>query len=183
MERAGDGFTGKLRQGRSVTEIRTSRLLLRRARPGDLTALHSILSDAEAMRYWSTLPHSDISQSRAWLEDMIAAPAGESDDFIIERDGEVIGKAGCWRLPEIGYILDRSAWGFGYATEALRAATAHVFAHHAIPEIVADVDPRNIASLALLAKIGFQEAGRAEHTMQVGGDWVDSIYLALKRPD
>jgi len=166
-----------------MTEIRTSRLLLRRARPGDLTALHSILSDAEAMRYWSTLPHTDISQTRAWLDDMIAAPAGESDDFIIERNGEVIGKAGCWRLPEIGYILHRSAWGFGYATEALRAATAHVFAGHAIPEIIADVDPRNAASLALLAKLGFQETGRAEHTMQIGGNWVDSIYLALKRPD
>ena len=166
-----------------MTEIRTRRLLLRRARPVDLGAMHSILSDAEAMRYWSTLPHAEIGQTRAWLDDMIAAPAAESDDFVIERDGEVIGKAGCWRLPEIGYILHRSAWGHGYATEALTAIVAHVFENHAIPEIIADVDPRNAASLALLAKLGFRETGRAKRTIQIGDDWFDSIYLALGRPN
>jgi len=165
-----------------MTEIRTKRLLLRRARAHDLDPMHAILSDADAMRYWATLPHTEIHQTRNWLDDMIAAPVAESDDFVIERDGEVIGKAGCWKLPEIGYILHPSAWGRGYATEALTAVVAHVFANHAIPEIIADVDPRNTASLAVLTKLGFRETGRAERTLQIGNDWFDSIYLVLKRP-
>ena len=166
-----------------MTEIRTKRLLLRRARPDDLGAMHAILSDAEAMRYWSTLPHAELGQTRIWLDSMTAAPVAESDDFVIERNGEVIGKAGCWKLPEIGYILHPSVWGRGYATEALTAVVAHVFANHAIPEIIADVDPRNPASLTVLTKLGFRETGRAERTIQIGDDWFDSIYLALKRPD
>jgi ribosomal-protein-alanine N-acetyltransferase len=165
----------------AMIEIRTRRLLLRRARADDFAALHAVFSDAEAMRYWSRPPHDDIAETRKWVDDMIGAPPGESDDFVIERDGEVIGKAGCWRLPEIGYILHPSAWGHGYATEAVAAVVAHVFATHPIPEIIADVDPRNSASLALLARIGFRETGRAERTMQIGGEWVDSVYLALRR--
>jgi RimJ/RimL family protein N-acetyltransferase len=162
--------------------IRTQRLLLRRARMDDLDAMHRILRDPAAMRYWSTLPHTDIEQTRAWLAAMIDASPEESDDFVIELDGRVIGKAGCWRLPEIGYILHPDQWGKGYAGEALGAAIAHVFASHAVVTIEADVDPRNAASLRLLNRLGFRETRRAERTMQIGDEWCDSVYLSLPRP-
>ena len=165
-----------------MTELRTHRLLLRRARRDDLDAIHAILGHPVAMRYWSTPPHETVDQSRDWLEAMIASPQTLSDDFVIEFDGRVVGKAGCWRLPEFGYILHPDVWGRGFAAEALRAIVAHVFAAHAIPEIVADVDPRNAASLAVLARLGFRETGRAERTMQIGTEWCDSIYLSLPRP-
>lgn len=162
-------------------EIRTARLLIRRARAADLAAIHAILGNAEAMRYWSTPPHDSIDQSRHWLDDMMATPPDVGDDYVIEHDGHVIGKAGCWRLPEIGYILHPSAWGRGFASEALAAIVARVFARHPVPEIVADVDPRNAASLRLLARLGFAETGRAERTIEVAGEWCDSVYLSLTR--
>jgi RimJ/RimL family protein N-acetyltransferase len=161
--------------------IVTSRLRLRRARMEDLPAIHAILRDPRAMLYWSTPPHATIDQSRAWLADMVAASSGETDDFVIEHEGRVIGKAGCWRLPEIGFILHPDFWGKGLAREALEAAIDHIFAHHAIEAIVADVDPRNAASLRLLGGLGFVETGRADRTILVGDDWCDSIYLARPR--
>jgi RimJ/RimL family protein N-acetyltransferase len=167
--------------GHDAAEIRTARLTMRRARPSDLDAIHAILSDAEAMRYWSTPPHREVAQSREWLEAMIAAGADGSDDYVIEHDGRVIGKAGCWRLPEIGYILHPSAWGRGLGHEALVAIIARIFAERPLAEIVADVDPRNCASLKLLAKLGFVETGRAQRTIEVGGAWCDSVFLSLKR--
>jgi ribosomal-protein-alanine N-acetyltransferase len=163
-------------------EIVTPRLRLRRARADDLDALHAILSHPLAMRYWSSLPHTKLSQTREWLGDMIASSPAESDDFIVEFDGQVIGKAGFWRLPAIGYILHPDYWGQGLATEALTAAIAHVFAAHPLPIIIADVDPRNAGSLALLAKLGFTETHRAQRTWQIGEEWCDSVYLALRRP-
>lgn len=162
-------------------EIVTPRLRLRRARMDDLPAIHAILSDSRAMLYWSTPPHATIDQSRAWLADMVAASSGETDDFVIEHEGRVIGKAGCWRLPEIGFILHPDFWGRGLAREALGAAIDHIFAHHAIAAIVADADPRNMASLGLLGSLGFVETGRAHRTILVGDDWCDSIYLARPR--
>ncbi|HLZ73669.1 GNAT family N-acetyltransferase [Phenylobacterium sp.] len=162
--------------------IETQRLRLRRARPDDLAALHAILSHPQAMRYWSSLPHNDIAQSREWLANMIASPSAESDDFIVELDGQVIGKAGCWRLPAVGYILHPDYWGRGLATEALAAAIAHVFANFEVPALTADVDPRNTGSLALLGKLGFHETHRAARTWRIGEEWCDSVYLALSRP-
>lgn len=161
--------------------IVTPRLKLRRARPGDLGALHAVLSHSDAMRYWSTAPHDDIEQTRAWLADMIAAQPSESDDFVIELEGRVIGKAGCWRIPEIGFILHPDVWGRGLAHEALVAVIAHAFAAFPIAGILADVDPRNAASLALLARLGFTETHRARRTFKIAGEWCDSVYLELPR--
>ena len=39
-----------------------------------------------------------VDESREWLESMIADPAHEREDYIVEHEGRVIGKAGCWRL-------------------------------------------------------------------------------------
>ena len=75
--------------------ITTARLSLRRFRAQDVAAFHLILSDPQAMRYWSTPPHRDVGETEAWIAKTIAAvAAGEADDFIAEHQGRVIGKAG-----------------------------------------------------------------------------------------
>jgi len=53
--------------------IRTARLSLRPADWRDLDAFHTILSDLRAMRYWSTLPHGTLEQSRNWLQAMMTS--------------------------------------------------------------------------------------------------------------
>lgn len=134
------------------------------------------------MRYWSTPAHASLEQTRAWLDGMIAAPEAEADDFVIEFGGRVVGKAGAWKLPEIGFILHPDLWGRGLAREALTAVIAHLFAGHPVGRLTAETDPRNGASLGLLASLGFVETGRASRTMQWGEEWCDSVYLALERP-
>ena len=165
-----------------MTELKTDRLLLRRARAEDLEPMHAVLSDPRAMRFWSSAPHVALAETREWLERMLAAPDSESDDFIVEHEGRVIGKAGCWRVPVIGFILHPLYWGRGFAAEALSAVIAHTFGRFPIPAITADVDPRNARSLELLKRLGFGETGRAERTYLIGEEWCDSIYLALPRP-
>jgi RimJ/RimL family protein N-acetyltransferase len=157
--------------------LATPRLVLRRARITDLSAMHAVLSNPQAMRYWATPPHETLDQTQAWIEAMIAADPAESDDFIVEHEGRAIGKAGLWRVPEIGFILSPDMWGRGFATEALAAIISRVFARFAMDAITADVDPRNAASLRVLEKAGFVETGRAPRTLQVGGEWCDSVYL------
>jgi RimJ/RimL family protein N-acetyltransferase len=147
----------------------------------DLDAIHRVLSDARAMRYWSTPPHATLAQSRAWLASMVEVPPGRNADFVIEHEGFVIGKAGCWRMPEIGFILHPDHWGRGLAREAVGAVVDHVFAEFDLPAITADVDPRNRASLALLDRLGFVETHRATRTIRVDDNWCDSIYLARTR--
>jgi ribosomal-protein-alanine N-acetyltransferase len=162
--------------------IRTERLLLRRARLDDVDAFHAIMRDPRAMRYWSTPPHASLEETRAWVTSMIDAPA-ESDDYVIELEGAAIGKAGCWRVPEIGYILHPDHWGKGYAREAMAAVVAQLFATREFDRIIADVDPRNTPSIGLLLRLGFTETHRAKGTWQVGDEPCDSVSFALRRPE
>lgn len=156
----------------------TPRLTLRPAALSDLGAVHRFLSDAEVMRYWSTAPHATLEESRTWLEKIISARPSSTAEFLVEHAGAVIGKVGLWRMPEVGYIFAREAWGKGFAHEAMTALIAHVEETFAPDFLTADVDPRNTASLRLLDRLGFHETGRANATWFVNGSWADSIYLA-----
>lgn len=162
--------------------LQTARLTLRRPAMADLAAFGEILTHPQAMRYWGTPPHETPEQTRKWMEDTVASSLTHaSDEFSVELAGQVIGKAGAWRMPEIGYILHPDHWGLGYAFEAMTAVINHLFDTHKAEKLTADVDPRNFASLALLGKLGFQETSRARNTLQWGDEWCDSIYLALGR--
>lgn len=161
--------------------IRTARLVLRQATWDDLDAVHRLLSNPRAMRYWSRPEHETLEETRDWLR-FLVEPAANSADFLIEKDGVVIGKAGAWQLPEVGFLLHPDYWGQGLSFEAMTAVIAHVeTAFPALPELTAEVDPRNAASLRLLGRLGFHETHRAERTLLWKDEWCDSVYLARPR--
>ena len=164
-----------------MTTLRTARLTLRRAGPDDLDALHAVLSDARATAFWSTPPHESLDQTRDWLAAMIASSPDISEDFVVEQAGRVLGKAGFFRLPDIGYILRPDAWGPGLAREADAAAIDHVFATRELDALTADVDPLNTASIRLLERLGFVRTGSARRTFLIGDQWADSLYYGLTR--
>ncbi len=161
-----------------LDRIEAERVVLRRACSDDLAMFHAAMSDPDVMRYWSTPPHEDLATSRDWVEAMIAADPHISDDFVIEVAGQPIGKLGCWRTPEIGYLLHRDFHGRGYASEALAAFIAYMRGR-GLPALKADVDPRNLASLRLLERAGFMETARVAGTWLVAGELCDSVYLKL----
>lgn len=162
-----------------MDELRTKRLLLRRARLSDAIAMHAIMSDPIAMRYWSTPPHGELAQTERWMASMVDSDSAASDDFIVTLEGAVIGKLGAWKLPEVGFLVARNCWGRGYGVEAM-AAFIERRRGLCSTELTADVDPRNAASLKLLARCGFVETHRAEGTWQVGDELCDSVYLRLE---
>lgn len=163
------------------TELCTERLVLRRAWPEDLEAMHAVLSDERSMHYWSNGPHSELAETGRWLTSMIASPREISDDFVVTLDGEAIGKMGAWRLPEFGFILRSDMWGRGYASEAMAAFLDHMFRTRGVEFLSADTDPRNEAALRLLARHGFAETGRASGTWNTHIGLCDSVYLRLDR--
>jgi [ribosomal protein S5]-alanine N-acetyltransferase len=163
--------------------LTTARLTLRPLAMSDAPLLHAWLSDPLVMRYWSTLPHSDIAQTEAWVQGSLDAMAkGEAQDFAVLFQGRVIGRVAFWQGDEIGFLFDPAIWGQGLASEALRAIAAYGFDTLGFEEIRADVDPDNAASLRVLERVGFKRTGFAEKTFEIGGKWFDSVYLSLTRP-
>lgn len=60
---------------------------------------------------------------------------------------------------EIGYILKKSAWGKGYATEACKRLLQFAFEASPLQEIVATIDAGNLASRNVLEKCGLIHEG------------------------
>ncbi len=60
---------------------------------------------------------------------------------------------------EIGYLLRRSAWGRGYATEIGHRILRFAFEETPLEEVVAVTDPDNHASKRVLTKIGMRAEG------------------------
>ena len=163
--------------------IETARLRLRPPRADDLHALHAIMADPRAMRYWGTPPHATLAETRDFLAAMRATPREAGEELVIERAGRVIGRVALWRIAEVGFFLHPDHWRQGLMREALGAALPHFFARFpAVDRITADTDPDNAAALGLLGALGFAETGRAERTVCVDGVWSGSVYLALDRP-
>ena len=88
--------------------------------------------------------------------------SGKKLGVLIERaTTQVIGFAGL--LPsdalgetdyELGFVLRRSAWGHGYATEIGRGQLDYGFRTLGLRRLIALVSPANEASVAALRKIG-----------------------------
>ena len=162
-----------------MVELRTKRLLLRRAEETDVDGLHAVFREPRAMRYWSELPYTDPAQTLAFIRGMQGIHDRSPLEFMVEFEGRAIGKTGIFDGQEIGYILHPDTWGQGLATEAISAVCQHAFDTVGLTKITADVDPRNDVSVHLLCKLGFLETGRAEKTLKLGEEWCDSIYYAL----
>lgn len=61
---------------------------------------------------------------------------------------------------EVGYILKRTAWGKGYATEICNRLLKFSFEQAALEEVVATTDNDNAASQHVLTKCGLQLKGK-----------------------
>ncbi|WP_299922226.1 GNAT family N-acetyltransferase [uncultured Pelagimonas sp.] len=164
--------------------IKTGRLLLRAAVPEDLEPLHAVFSDPRAMRYWDRPPHQDMDQTQRFLDHFIASDLNNREEYILEVEGECVGKAGMWKRYEIGYILHPDLWGRGLVTEALSTIIPRVFER--FPEadkVTAELDPRNLGSIKVLERQGFERVGFAEKNFLYGEtEWCDTAYYSLTRP-
>lgn len=149
-----------------MTELRTTRLLLRQWRDDDLDALASIYADPEVMRYIAdgsvrtrveTAAHIERMRQQ-WDEHGFGLFAAE-----ILKTGELAGWIGLavpYFLPEvlptveIGWRLGRSFWGAGLATEAARAALRFALVDRELDRLVSIRHVDNAASGRVMEKLG-----------------------------
>jgi RimJ/RimL family protein N-acetyltransferase len=76
--------------------------------------------------------------------------------------GRMVGRVGLAHhvlLPdevEVGWALDPTVWGRGYATEGARAALNYAFTTLDLDRVVSIVHPENAASIAVMARLGLR---------------------------
>lgn len=79
----------------------------------------------------------------------------------------------------LGYKVDETANGKGYATEAIRAANEYLFKKWKLHRIDANIMPHNKGSLRVVGKLGFEKEGLARKLLKINGKWQDHIRFGL----
>ncbi len=86
---------------------------------------------------------------------------------------------GVFRSCFVGYKLDQKSTGKGYMTEAMLKVIEYAFFDLKLHRIEANIMPRNIPSLNLVTKLGFENEGRARKYLKICGTWEDHIHMVL----
>ncbi len=85
---------------------------------------------------------------------------------------------------EIGWRLNRHAWGHGYATEAARAALDDAFTRVGLKEVVAYTSPDNVQSRAVMARLNLRRDITRDFTVDNDrvGTWRGLVWVARPPP-
>lgn len=162
--------------------LETERLVLTPFELDDTDLAIALWCDPEIMRYVGD--PDDPQDVRDIMPTIIRRGAGgRIGSWVIRRrdTAEPLGEVFLWPTPidddnidfsqvvpdayptdviEVGYVLLKSAWGQGIATEACARMLRFAFEQTAITDIYATIDPDNAASLKVLTKCGLSFIGQ-----------------------
>lgn len=172
--------------------IETARLVLRPPEPRDFDALHAMWSDPLVMRDLG--PVKTTAHSRATIARHLGyGPSHGLGFHAVEcrEDGAVIGfcglKPGAADTPiadeiEIGWMFARAQWGQGFAREAASACLDWAWANRDAPRVVAITAACNLASRALMARLGMAWIADFDHAVHPAGSRLrPSVAYAIER--
>jgi RimJ/RimL family protein N-acetyltransferase len=149
--------------------LRTERLVLRPVRGDDHPALlaHWTLPDVRRFLFdGAPLSSAEVAETIKESNEDFAAHGygiwliepGSGPSPGLSPGPGLVGTAGLRPLEESGleifYSLAPAAWGHGYATEAARAVVEYALGPLGLPEVLAEVDEGNAASVAVVKRLG-----------------------------
>ena len=151
-----------------LPSFETQRLLVRPRTMVDFEACLVMDRDVEVTKHIPG-PWHDPEQHEAFVRRRMQADYGPGLGYgtIVEKHQPnrflgwilLIPADGIGPEIEIGWRLVREAWGRGYATEAAMPVIRHAFTTLKADRVMAEIAPRNTASLRVAQKLGLSDAG------------------------
>lgn len=149
-------------EGTAIPTLETPRVILREFNQDDARPLHRILSEPGVLRYFPSSNPPKLERverliethKRHWRENGYGwwAAVDRSENVLIGWCG--LGLLEETEEIEIKYLLKRSHWGRGIATEAADICIDYAFRKVDLDTIIGLTHPENIASQRVLEKIG-----------------------------
>jgi ribosomal-protein-alanine N-acetyltransferase len=142
--------------------LETERLVLREMAPEDLDFVAIMLSDPKVMQFYPRpLPRPEAEE---WLKRQRSryAEHGHGLWLAVEKSSrQPVGQVGLVRQqvegrpePEIGYLLHRSFWHRGFATEAGLGVLDYAFDTLGHSRVISLIRPANLPSQAVARRLG-----------------------------
>ncbi len=168
-------------------ELLTPRLRVDALRDDDAQALFACRADPAVARFQGWCP-VDVAAARDFISAQPTKPetSGWFQRAIrLRESGQLIGDVGV-NLPEdakgsveFGISLAPAHQGNGYASEVLRALFDCAFGPLGRHRVHASVDPRNLASVAMLRALGMRQEAYHRESLWLRDDWVDDVIFAM----
>jgi RimJ/RimL family protein N-acetyltransferase len=147
-----------------VVILETNRLVLRHLELGDLDALYRLYRDPQIRAHFpdGTRTLAETRDELEWFLDGNHTPPELGLWATVERStGKFLGRCGLlpWMIDgqpevELAYLIDKSRWGEGLATEAARGIIQHARAKLHLKRLICLIMPGNAASVAVATKVG-----------------------------
>jgi RimJ/RimL family protein N-acetyltransferase len=146
----------------TIPSLETTRLVLRPIAEADLDGFAAMYGDPEVMRHMGD--GRPLTRAATWRTMALFlghwALRGYGQWALVEKaTGRLVGRAGLWNPDgwpglEVGWLLDRPAWGRGFATEAGRAALAWAFEVLGARRVISVIAPDNVRSIRVAERLG-----------------------------
>ena len=156
--------------------LETQRLILRQLVMEDLDELFALYSDPEIRRYFpdGVKNYEDTKEELEWfLDGHPEHPELGLWATVHKETGKFIGRCGLlpWDIDgkfevEIAYLLDKSFWGQGLATEAAKGILRYGFETLKLSRLICLIDPENIGSQNVAKRIGMTLERRVDGIMR-----------------
>ncbi|MEM6760716.1 MAG: GNAT family protein [Pseudomonadota bacterium] len=166
--------------------LRGPQVTLRDARDNDVAERFALGNTPEIMAMFGADPAQvrDITHdaAQAWVN----SQRDEALAWVIEVDGAL---KGALRLHSVNHadkraniaigILDPSALGQGYGSEAMQLLAAYAFDEMGLHRLTARVLAFNDRAARAYEKVGFVEEGRERESARIGDNWHDDLIMGL----
>jgi RimJ/RimL family protein N-acetyltransferase len=135
---------------------------LRRANDTDVDRLHDLFCVFEVYRYLADGAAPPRHVAAHWIDQGLTEAASGLGLWLLEDpDGTLSGCVRLERRPasrtaELTFVLHPRVWGRGLATRASWTVVQQAFRAGAVDEIVAGADEPNVASVAVMRRLGMR---------------------------
>lgn len=146
-------------------DFETERLKVRPYTINDQKSISSLLANSKVMKFSFKGPINE-EEARKYIKQFFVEPLSRERGFhpiVLKSTEVIIGFAGLidqkiegkiW--PELGYRLDPSYWGMGYAKEACLAICKQSQHELGLKTLIAIISPENQPSINLAKSLGFK---------------------------
>jgi len=161
---------------------------LRNLEPGDIDAVHALISRMDVVRHM-LLPLCSREESEKFLRDSLLESPSDPWRSIVRAicdspPGKLVGLCGVAILRgaeegEIWYLVEPESWGKGIATETVKHLLDFGFGQLGLHRIWATCLPENPASARVLEKVGMRREGFLVGNLKIQGVWKSCFLYAM----